>query len=86
MLQHFMFISFYGNTALNEFGVINVHPASSGPDILHLLLKALINISAPFSPTRNKLSIQFFHRFFFDYFMSINWPKPSSILKIASCA
>jgi methionine-gamma-lyase len=30
-------------------GVINVHPASSGPDMLLLLLKALISISAPFS-------------------------------------
>ena len=31
---------------------MGVHSASSGPDILLLLLKALISISAPFSPTR----------------------------------
>ena len=52
MLQHFIFVSVYTNTALNDFGVIYVHPASSEPDMLLLLLKALINISAPFSPTR----------------------------------
>jgi len=33
-------------------GVKSIHPANSGPDILLLLLKALISISAPFSPTR----------------------------------
>ena len=33
-------------------GVISIHLANSGPEILLLLLKALINISAPFSPTR----------------------------------
>jgi len=33
-------------------GVISIHPASSGPDMLFLLLKALISITAPFSPTR----------------------------------
>jgi len=32
-------------------GVINDHSASSGPEILLLLLKALMSISAPFSPT-----------------------------------
>jgi len=31
-------------------GVINVHPANSGPDLLLLLLKALISIFAPSSP------------------------------------
>ena len=31
---------------------MNLYPASSGPDMLLLLLKALISISAPFSPTR----------------------------------
>jgi len=38
--------------AFYMLGVINVHPANSGPDLLLLLLKALISISAPFSPTR----------------------------------
>ena len=33
-------------------GVISIHTANSGPDILLLLLKALMSISAPFSPTR----------------------------------
>jgi len=32
--------------ALYVLWVINVHPASSGPDMLLLLLKALISISA----------------------------------------
>ena len=36
--------------ALYVLWVINVHPASAGPDMLLLLLKALISISAPFSP------------------------------------
>jgi len=67
-------------------GVISIHPASSGPDMLLLLLKALISISAPFSPTTHKLSIEFFNRFLLYYFVSINWPKHSSIQKIASCA
>ena len=31
-------------------GVMNLHPANSGPEILLLLLKALISISAPLSP------------------------------------
>jgi len=29
--------------------IISIHPASSGPDMLLLLLKALMSISAPFS-------------------------------------
>jgi len=33
-------------------GVISIHPVNSGPDMLLLLLKALISISAPLSPTR----------------------------------
>ena len=41
-----------GARALCVLGVIYVHPASSGPDMLLLLLKALIRSSAPFSPTR----------------------------------
>ena len=31
-------------------GVNILHPTNSGPDMLFLLLKALISISAPFSP------------------------------------
>jgi len=42
----------FGKAALYDFGVINIHPANSGPDILLLLLKALMSISALFSPTR----------------------------------
>ena len=38
--------------AFYMLGVKNVHPANSGADMLLLLLKALISISAPFSPTR----------------------------------
>ena len=71
--------------AFYMLGVLNDHPASSWPDILLLLLKALMSISAPLlSYKTNKLSIQFFNRFLSDYFMSINWPKPGSIEKIAS--
>ena len=53
MLQHFIFVSVYANTALNDIGVISIHPVNSGPEILLLLLKALISISVPFSPVRN---------------------------------
>ena len=42
----------YGKAALYDFGVINIHPANSGPEMLLLFLKALMSISAPFSPTR----------------------------------
>ena len=37
---------------LYMLGVISIHWDNSGPDMLFLLLKALISISAPFSPTR----------------------------------
>ena len=47
-----MFTDIYRKYALLCLGVMGVHSASSGPDILLLLLKALISISAPFSPTR----------------------------------
>jgi len=33
-------------------GVISIHPASSGPDMLLLLLKALISISVTSTPVR----------------------------------
>ena len=33
-------------------GVISIHPVNSGPEMLLLFLKALMIISAPFSPTR----------------------------------
>ena len=47
--------------AFYMLGVINVHPANSGPDLLLLLLKALISISAPIlSNKTHKLSIEFF--------------------------
>ena len=47
--------------AFYMLGVINVHPANSGPDMLLLLLKALISISAPIlSNKTHKLSIEFF--------------------------
>ena len=47
-----------------------IYPVNSWPEILLLLLKALISISAPSSPTRTyKLSIEFFNRFIFDNFM-----------------
>jgi len=36
--------------AFYVLGVICIHLANSGPDILLLLLKALISISAPSSP------------------------------------
>jgi len=42
----------YGKAALYDFGVISMHPANSGPEMLLLLLKALMSISTPFSPTR----------------------------------
>jgi len=42
----------YGKAALYDFGVISIHPANSGPEMLLLFLKALMSISAPFSPTR----------------------------------
>jgi hypothetical protein len=43
-------------------GVIKLHPASSGPDMLLLLLKALISFSAPLlSHKAYKLSIEFLH-------------------------
>ena len=32
--------------------VMNLYTTNSGPEMLFLLLKALISISAPFSPTR----------------------------------
>ena len=44
--MHWLDFAFY------MLGVISIHPANSGPDMLFLLLKALISISAPFSPTR----------------------------------
>jgi hypothetical protein len=42
----------YGKAALYDFRVLSINPASSGPEILFLLLKALISLSSPFSPTR----------------------------------
>ena len=64
-------------------GVMNLNPASSGPDILLLLLKALTSISAHIlSNKTHMLSIEFFNWFLFDYFMSINWPETCSIQKI----
>ena len=42
----------YGKAALYDFGVINIHTANSGPEMLVLFLKELMSISAPFSPTR----------------------------------
>ena len=68
-------------------GVKSIHPANSGPDMLLLLLKAPTKNWAPIiSNKAHKLSIKFFNRFLLDYFMSINWPEPSSIQKIASCS
>ena len=53
-------------------GVKSIHPANSGPDILLLLLKALISISAPILSNKTyKLSIEFFNWFLFNYFVSI---------------
>ena len=45
-----LFSEIYVERALYDLGVNNLHPASSGPVMLLLLLKALISISAPFSP------------------------------------
>jgi len=47
-----LFSEIYGERALYDLGVEYNYPANSGPDMLLLLLKALISISAPFSPTR----------------------------------
>ena len=47
-----LFTGIYGGFVFYILGVISIHPASSGPEMLFLLLKALISISAPFSPTR----------------------------------
>jgi len=47
-----MFTDIYRNIVLFYLGVIGIHLVCSGPEMLLLLLKALINISAPFSPTR----------------------------------
>ena len=42
-------------------GVISIHLDNSGPDMLLLLLKALISISAPIlSDKTHRLSIEFF--------------------------
>jgi hypothetical protein len=66
----------FGKAALYDFGVICMHPANSGPEMLLLFLKALISISAPIlSYKTHKLSIQFFHRFLFGYFVPINSPE-----------
>ena len=54
-----MFTDIYRNTALFYLGVMNLHPANSGPDMLLLLLKALISISAPSFPTRLTTPTQF---------------------------
>ena len=47
-----MFTGIYVKAALYDFGVICIHPANSGPEMLLLFLKALMSISALFSPTR----------------------------------
>ena len=44
---HLLSFAFY------MLGFISIHPANSVPDILLLLLKALISISAPCSPVSN---------------------------------
>ena len=42
----------WGGFVFYMLGVMNLHPANSGPDILLLLFKAPTNNWAPFSPTR----------------------------------
>jgi len=53
-----MFTDIYRNIVLFYLGVIGIHLANSGPDMLLLTLKALISISALFSPTRLKRLVQ----------------------------
>ena len=45
-------ITLFGRAANKLLYVLIIYPASSGPEMLFLLMKALISISAPFSPTR----------------------------------
>ena len=48
----FLFSEFYEERALFDLGVEYNYPANSEAEMLLLLLKELISISAPFSPTR----------------------------------
>ena len=45
-------ITLSGRAANKLLYVLKIYPANSGPEMLFLLLKALISITAQFSPTR----------------------------------
>ncbi len=45
-------ITLSGRAANKLLYVLKIYPANSGAEMLFLLLKALISITAPFSPTR----------------------------------
>ena len=42
----------YGRAANKLLYVLIIYPANLGPEMLFLILKALISISAPLSPTK----------------------------------
>ena len=46
-------ITLFGRAANKLLHVFIIYPTKSGPEMLLLLRKALISISAPFSPTRH---------------------------------
>ena len=50
MPYHLIFTDIYRNTVIFYLGVIGVHLVNSGSEMLLLLLIALTNNSAPFSP------------------------------------
>ena len=65
-------ITLSGRAANKLLYVLKIYPANSGAEMLFLLLKALISITAPILTNKtHKLSIKFFNSLLFDYSVSI---------------
>ena len=69
---------YHRNILIFYLGVIGLHLVNSGPDMLLLLLKALISISAPSSPVSNPHAHKGFFRCPHRCLSALPWPQANS--------